>query len=302
MDDRSTYIGGSDVARILGVSSYGGPVALWRKKVGLEPDETGPILRAGLHMEPFILREYEATGAVLRTGHVTADGREVWAQQTARHWRFTWAGATIDTFADRDGVRLIVDAKMSRKAVDAADPDSVPWDWSLQLHHYGWICGIDRAELAICRTGADFSVVAVPVDLDLDWYEAHIVPQLAEFWDCIVNRREPEPRPFVERDPPPDFPEWADLCRRYADAAEMVKAYEAIKDDAGEALKAAIMQAGRPKKATAGSYRISAWSVKGRESLDLKALRADMPDVASKYTKTGEASVQMRVTPKGEAA
>ncbi len=299
--DRKTYIGGSDVARIVGVSAYGGPVALWRQKTGRDHNESSPLLRAGLHMEAFILREYEASGAVLRAGHETADGRHIWAQQTARHPRLTWAGATVDTFANRDGARIVVDAKCSRKAIDANDAESVPWDWTLQLHHYGWICGIDRAELALCRVGADWSVVAVPVALDLDWYEAAIVPRLAAFWACVVEDREPAPVAPVERDPPPQLGDEAQAaCDRYLAAGIREGLANADKAEAREDLRRILESAGLPRLAIAGKHRVSSWSIAGRESIDAKALRVEMPDVAERFTRRGEPSIGLRVTTPGE--
>lgn len=301
MDDRKTYIGGSDVAPILGLSAYRGPLETWKKKREGETSGGSALLRAGLHMESFILREYEATGAVLRLGHVTPDGREIVAQQTARHPRFPFMGATVDTFADRDGVRLVVDAKMSRKAIDSGDADTIPFDWQLQLHHYGWICGIDRAEIAICRVGADFSVVAVPLALDLGWYAAAVVPRLVDFWRCVETGEEPKPAAFTERDAPPALPPDAERwALEYAAASAAIKAAESRKEDAKSELIRIVDAAGRPRYATAGEARVSAWVQAGRETIDTKALRADLPEVAEKYTRRGEASIQVRVAMKGE--
>lgn len=302
MDPRSTYIGGSDVARIMGVSDYGGPVALWRQKLGLDKPGDSPMLRAGRHVEAFILQEYEATGARVLTGHTLPDGREVWAQQTARHPSYPFLGGTLDALAVRDGAVFIVDAKMSRRAIDSDDEESVPWDWQLQMHHYGWICGIDRAELAVCRMAADMAVIAVPMSLDLDWYGRTVVPQLVEFWRCVETGVQPEPRPFVERDPPPQLgPEAEGAARRYLLAQERIKAAEQAKEEARDDMRRIIDQAGRPRRALAGDVPVSAWVQDGRVTIDAKALRADLPDVADKYTRSGEPSVQVRVSaPRGK--
>lgn len=47
LDYRSTHIGGSDVAAILGISSYGSPWSKWAEKCGLVPDEPENELMAG---------------------------------------------------------------------------------------------------------------------------------------------------------------------------------------------------------------------------------------------------------------
>jgi hypothetical protein len=182
-------------------------------------------------------------------------------------------------------------------AVDADDPDSVPMDWSLQLHHYAWVTGIERAELAICRTGADFSVIAVPVPIDIEWYEASIVPRLAAFWRCVVDRVEPEPVPFIDRDPLPELnkrAQWA--AARYMEAVNREKEAEAAKDSARAELLRYIDDAGRPKRATAGGFRISASSIAPRATIDAKGLREAHPAIADRFTRYGEPSITIRVT------
>ncbi len=296
MDDRTTYIGGSDVGAILGVSEYRGPVETWRQKRGLGLSKSGetPIMRAGHHMESFILREFEAAGlgAVL-SGADTPHGL-VWTQETIRHPVETWAGATLDAFGSDDAGIFIIDCKMSRKAIDPADPTTVPDDWTLQLHHYAWVTGIERAALAVCRVGGAWDTIRVDVPIDLDWYTSAIVPKLRAFWQSVQDGVEPPVPVYVERNPLPVL-DCDDAVRAYLDAAAAEREAAEKKEQAREILLQSADSAGMLKKYRAGGATVSV-VVSQRESIDLDALRSNHPDIAAALTRRGEVSRSVRVT------
>ncbi len=286
MDARNTFIGGSDVGAIMGVSPYRGPVGLWRLKMGREAQEDAPILRAGHHFEPFVFSELTRAGYRVRQC----------SGETVRHPHHEWAGATLDGYIDIDGDACIVDAKMSRKVIDPNDPTTIPDEWVLQMHHYAWVTGISRAFLGVCNTAGGFEVTLIEVPLDLGWYQSVVVPRLAEFWACVVEDRIPEPAPYVERDPIPEIPEAADAVARYTYAADAEKAASEAKDAARADILRCIDAAGRPKKVKAGGATISVVQSAGRETIDAKGLREAHPDIAATFTRTGEPSVSIRVT------
>ena len=66
--DRSKYLGGSDIGAILGLSPFKSPLAVWMEKTGKEvkPIDSLP-LRFGSFAEEFVANEYaKATGFALR--------------------------------------------------------------------------------------------------------------------------------------------------------------------------------------------------------------------------------------------
>jgi predicted phage-related endonuclease len=302
MDDRTTYIGGSDVGAILGVSEYRGPVATWRQKRGLDPSTSGetPIMRAGHHMESFILREFEAAGlGTVLSGADTPNG-PAWAQETIRHPVETWAGATLDAFGSDEGGLFVIDCKMSRKAIDPADPTTVPDDWTLQLHHYAWVTGVERAALAVCRVGGAWDTIRADVPIDLQWYESAIVPKLRAFWQSVQDGVEPPVPVYVERNPLPIL-DCDDAVRAYIDAAAAEREAAEKKEQAREILLRSADSAGMLKKYRAGGATISV-VVSQRDTIDLDTLRANHPDIAAALTRRGEISRSVRVTAsKGKA-
>lgn len=286
MDARNTFIGGSDVGAIMGVSPYRGPVGLWRLKTGRDVQDDSPIRRAGHHFEPFIFDE------LTRAGHVV----EPWPGHTIRHVDHPWAGATLDGMAIVDGEPCILDAKMSRRVIDPNDPTTIPDEWVLQMHHYAWVTGHSRAFLGVCNTAGGFDVTLIEVPLDLGWYVATVVPRLIDFWRCVVEDRAPEPAPYVERDPLLELPEAADAVARYTYAADAEKAAGEAKDAARAEILRLIDAAGRPKKVKSGGATISVIQSSGRETIDAKGLREAHPDIAAAFTRIGEPSTSIRVT------
>lgn len=286
MDARNTFIGGSDVGAIMGVSPYRGPVGLWRLKTGRDAQEDAPILRAGHHFEPFVFSELARAGHIVRRC----------SGETVRHPHHDWAGATLDGYIDIDGAACIIDAKMSRRVIDPNDPTTIPDEWVLQMHHYAWVTGHSRAFLGVCNTAGGFEVALIEVPLDLGWYVATVVPRLIDFWRCVVEDRAPEPAPYVERDPLPELPEAADAVARYTYAADAEKAAGEAKDAARADILRIIDAAGRPKKVKSGGATISVVQSAGRETIDAKGLREAYPDIAAAFTRTGEPSTSIRVT------
>ena len=66
--DRTKYLGGSDIGAILGLSPYKSPLAVWMEKTGKEVKAADSLpLRFGSFVEEFVANEYaKATGFALR--------------------------------------------------------------------------------------------------------------------------------------------------------------------------------------------------------------------------------------------
>lgn len=65
LNHRRSGLGGSDVAVVLGLSPWTTPVALWRQKVGLDPDTfSSPSMAEGTAMEPVIAQEFQEDNCI----------------------------------------------------------------------------------------------------------------------------------------------------------------------------------------------------------------------------------------------
>lgn len=299
MEDRRTYIGGSDVASVVAApGAYYTSFELWQLKTGRRrPDAGNEAMAWGRRLEPIILTEwYDRTGRA--PVHMGPGGWNVGA--TVRHPRWPFLAANVDGIG-KDGEGLVVvDAKNTRRyglgrSGEVADVDAgeVPAAWWLQLHHYAWMLGIGRAEVAALVDGADFRVLVV--DLDLPWYEAAIVPQLVEFWGYVEAGTEPPHREFAQTGKTRVEIDAEGACARYVRAAAAAKAAEAEKDAARDDVLRALAAAGDPARARAGSFNVSAYATRA-ERIDVAALRADLPDVAARYTVTSSPTATVRIT------
>jgi putative phage-type endonuclease len=182
---RSSGIGGSDVATILGVSPWSSPYRLWAQRRGLVP---APIeseaMEWGLRLEGPIAEKYtdETKRALADIGRYTL----------LRSVRHPWLTCTLDR------VILPIDERgpgvLEIKAVNLRKIDD--WDKGPPLHYLAQL----QAQLAV--TGWQWGSLAVLVGgqkflyVDIARDDAGIDAALAvckEFWDLLQSGEAPEP-------------------------------------------------------------------------------------------------------------
>jgi len=293
--ERRDYIGGTDVAVILGLNGYSTIGEVWRRKVGLDGEvEANDRMRWGLLLEPVILAETQRRLDVVG-----------WQPGCIVHPWLEYLAGTPDLVYERDGQLVVVDAKWSKArglAADGtvADPDSgtVPGQWWAQLHHYGWL--LEETTGKPCALG-QIAVLTpdglriIDVPLDLGWWRQDVLPRLAAFWRTVLDRVEPTPPPPVKIDPPPTLEGVEEAVTDYLQASAALDAAEAAKAAAKARIDAAVAQAGHPAKSVCGGATISYIVSKGRVSLDQKRLEAEQPDTYRQYVKTGASFASLRV-------
>lgn len=268
-------IGGTDIARIVGLSSYGGPIDAYRRIVeGHSPEQT-PAMRRGTLLEPVIRQMYvDETGAQLRTPH---PGVVV----SPRH---EFMCASVDDLATLQGEQRVAEYKSAnlRAAQQFGEPgtDAVPQGYLVQCAWYLATCDLSAADLAVLVAGDDFRIYRIQRDLEL---EAMLLEAGARFWrDNILPRRPPPP------DASEAYAEW--LSERYpqsrgpmlsADAeaerwAQQLRQAKADIDDAEwrekEARNALVSIIGDADGVAGNGWQVTYRSTKGREQTDWKAV------------------------------
>lgn len=168
---RATGIGGSDLARILGMSRFGGAMDVWLEKRRLSAPliESEPM-RWGKLLEEPIAREY-----AVKTGRKV---RRV--NETLRHKKHPFLFAHIDRMSSLKGTPTRVLECKSASAFMVSDfgepgTDQVPSDYLLQVQHYLGVTGYETADLAVLIGGQKHSVYEIPRDdelLRVAWDEA----------------------------------------------------------------------------------------------------------------------------------
>lgn len=186
-------IGGSDIAKLLGLSRYGGPFEVYQRIVeGVEEEWNAPMMR-GAAMEP-VLR---AHGQRL-LGLELEDTPEEGYLDSAEH---PFARAQIDDLARWRGMPIVVEYKsQSRYArgwLHGPHGDVIPMGYAAQV---AWQLMCAERELAIVVVGfgqdtkdgefelhnlASFEVYREPE------FEADCLHVAREFWEKHVIRRVP---------------------------------------------------------------------------------------------------------------
>jgi predicted phage-related endonuclease len=305
---RPAYIGGTDVASILGLPAYRAPWATWlrfTRDVCEEPET--PRMRIGRLLEGVLLDEYRRTamdgdeldlprdenGAALRPAFVDSE--------------HSFLGGTPDLLHfDADGRLVVVDCKVTQvgglaRDGQVADLDSgeIPAQWWAQLHHYAWLVSraykttmATEARIYALLSGADLRVIRVP--LLLDWWGAEAVPQLVEWWSHVemgIPPSEPEP---VEIAPIPRL-DADEAAEAYLEARAAIEAAEERKAQARAALHAALVSAGLPRRSTTASATVSCYTTHAGPTLDRTGLERDYPDLIQRYMLPGAPRTEIRV-------
>lgn len=166
IEERRTYLGGPDVAAIVGLSPFAAPIDVWRYKVG---DDEGLVqtqrMRLGLLLEQAISDAYcEQTGhSVRRVGLV-------------RHKQYPYLGGHPDRLIV--GEPGILEAKASaRNYGDEVPPHvQVQVQWYMGLTGRAWcdVALLANMGLRIERIDADPELYGHLVTVAVAWWKQHV--------------------------------------------------------------------------------------------------------------------------------
>jgi putative phage-type endonuclease len=283
---RTTGIGGSDVAAILGLSKWKTPLAVYQEKRGeIEPQADNAPMRWGRYLEP-----------VVRQAYADETGREVRVPtDMLRHPLYEHMLANLDGFTDD---RRIFEAKTARSGDGWGEPgsDQIPQPYLLQVQHYMEVTGFPVADVAVLIGGSDFRLYEVPADREL---QDMLIDAEGEFWQRVQRGEPPEPVTF------------ADAVARYGKSSRegqvlaephvlaAVETLRAIKEQyaaieaSEETAKAIVMKALGECDTLAGpdGKTLATWrAAKPAQRFDSAAFRVAHADLYAQFVKAGEPS------------
>jgi putative phage-type endonuclease len=189
---RARRIGSSDVAPILGLSTYRGPWSVYARLVeGERDDSDSPDAARGRALEGTVLRQWSrATGiALARPEPHTLYTRDEWA--TASPDAVAADGRLVEAKTDRFRDRWGEPQTIERWTPEAAQV--VRRDYYLQVAHQLYVLDRDRADLAVLVPGDDpfipeLRIYTVLRDLEV---EEALVETLRGWWDLHIRQRVP---------------------------------------------------------------------------------------------------------------
>lgn len=192
--DRTTYIGGADVAAILGVSPWMTPFKLYQKKIGEFVEEVTPakqkIFDRGHRWEPIVVEML--VDELRERGH---DVEIIARNQRYQDPEFPFLAAEIDLELRVDGEEVNGEAKtvnpFAVKAWGDEDSDEIPIYYAAQVMH-GLMIKPRRRTVIAALTGFDDKPRVHWIERDEETI-AGIRAREVEFWDRVQNRIPPEP-------------------------------------------------------------------------------------------------------------
>jgi predicted phage-related endonuclease len=307
-------IGSSDIAKILGRSSFGTSWDVWRRLHGLAtPRPATEAQTRGHAWERTCLVQYGESQPQIT--EVRAPGR--WDLHQGPE---PWATASPDGYAYDHELATwgLVEAKTDRNADHWGEPGIVArWDdeaaarvrsdYALQVYWQLWVVGAPWCDLAVLlpfydlrvyRLVRDREVEAALVDTVGAWVQRHVV----EGHEPLLDGSDAASSHLADR-----FFRSSASALRPASVAEAAIAYEyeraKVARDVAEqqrrhAAQMLVLAIGEGKGLTIGDEgRVISVRRKGSARLDVKRLRKERPDLESildEYTTTGDPSVSIR--------
>ena len=307
LEKRQHYVTGTDAAKLLGLSPFGGIFDVWLEKTGQAPEFTqNAAMRAGSAFESAILKMYaEDTDAKLE--HV--DGYTLVTCD-----KFPRLGASLDGWNHTLGCP--VDAKNIRWKNEKwgdAWTDEFPDYYKTQLQVQMMVTGARFAHLAVMFSGQDLCIYVMEYDEEL---AQKIVDASEAFWPYVENSEMPEASgsestsnyikehfaegtPDKEKDPDEEL---AKNVEAYVKASEEEKSAKARKDEAGNRIRVFMGEA------TVVPGFCTWKNNKGKTETDWQAVAeaamANMPvlereELVAKFTETKPGNRTLRITAKG---
>jgi putative phage-type endonuclease len=291
--DRQKYIGGSDIAAVLGVSPWKSPLDLWRDKTTPRvADKPKEVFKRGVRWESVVAEM--VTEALVKQGHT------VNVVSTNRRYidcMLPFLAAEIDYEVKLDGSDEITNIELKTvhpfgaKSWGESGTDTLPIHYMAQVMHGLGVTGRRGAMLAALFGADELRVYRVDAD---DETIAGMRAHAGRFWtEHVMTGISPPPvnladlSSLFERDSPTAKPLLADeqltqqLLRMRAISAE-IKAREAE----AEALEFEIKRAMRdctsillPNGKTACE-----WKERNGTFIDAASLKAAHPKIAKEFT------------------
>jgi len=196
--NRASFLGGSDIGALLGVSKYRSAIDVWLEKTGKKVDHKGSFaLRFGSFAESFIADEY-----ALVTGEKLVDH-----PQGLIHPKYSFCAGHIDRFIlenqelplfTTDGVlnaKKLLECKTANhfSKGDWGEPrsDAIPLPYLCQCLWYLGITNLPEIDVAVLLGGSDLRIYTITRDLEL---ETLLFEKAAFFWAEHVQKDIP-PKP-----------------------------------------------------------------------------------------------------------
>ncbi len=287
--DRTKYIGGSDIAGILGISPWRTPLDVYLDKIQPRVEPVDPkkqkIFTRGQRMEPYVIDLLaEETGLeIMRRGERYRDPEH------------NFIAAEIDAEA-KSGENIEIKTVSPFKAKDWGEEqtDAIPVYYTAQAMHGLMVTGKDICIFGVLIGGDDFRVYRVERDNETI---AAIREKELEFWARIQTLEPPEATTtgdilrLFEQDSGNSIeidPKTLDAFNRLKELKAQSKELEGYIKEYEEKIKLFMQDAAT---LTIGGKPLATWKTQSTSRFDQTAFGAAHPDLLQQFKKTTESRV-----------
>ena len=179
-EERREYIGGSDIAAVMGMNRWKTSLTLWLEKIGeidLNDNSNNEAKELGRELEDFVAKKFsKKTGLKVRK-----------RQEKYTHKKYPFLVAHVDRIIV--GTDELLECKTcSSYKKDEWGGEEIPQEYILQVIWYLGITGRKRGHIAVLIGGQSFKTRVVEFDAEL--FEI-MVNMAVEFWDCVQTKTMP---------------------------------------------------------------------------------------------------------------
>lgn len=295
LEVRQQGLGGSDVAAILGYNTFKSPYSLWAEKTGqVEPDDlsNNEYVYWGTKNEPNIADRFmEVTGKKVRRCGTLEDEE------------FPFFHANVDRWVVGENAGLEIKTAGLTKSKAWKD-DEIPDDYYCQVQFYISVTDAEKWYIAVLIGGNKMVWKEVARN---DAFIADMRQRCKEFWEENVMKGIP---PQVDGNEGttetlnklyPNSNDGTEVALS-SKAAELIKnrdSYKSVVENYEAQIEAIDNELKKMMGFNEKGYindRSVTWKTQaGRVTIDSKRLKAEMPDVYTKYSKVGKATRVFKV-------
>ena len=176
LEDRKTYLGGTDIAAIIGVHPYKSTMEVYLEKTGqAEPKPSNAAMEMGNILEPVVAQLYtERTGVQLELAALVRSPEYPFLAVNPDYW-IPGGNALVEC--------KTAGAHMAKYWGDEGT-DLIPIQYLIQCHWQLVLTGFDYVDVAVLIGGQDFRVYRVMPDVEIhdqlmdaaiSWWNEHVV-------------------------------------------------------------------------------------------------------------------------------
>jgi putative phage-type endonuclease len=285
--DRKGYIGGSDIAAVMGMSRWTTPLQLWSEKTGkVEPEDISEkeYVEMGNELEETVARLFtKRTGKKVRR-----------APKNYRHPVHDFVRCQVDRLVE--GTDQLLECKTASAWKEKEwEGEEIPQEYILQVNWQLGITGRNVGHIAVLIGGQKFLYKEIQFDPEL--FNNQLQAAL-DFWRMVEEKQEPmamgaDNSFMVELHPKEESEELQEVQELNASIGLVQQLKATIKEtiEQKEEIEAKIKQAiGDNAGILTDEYKVT-WKRQQTSRLDTKSLKISEPDVYAAFLKTSESRV-----------